>query len=347
MKLYDKDADLSMRQHKAVIRWCGNRVNICVKSAPRENTPSVSTRTPYIQLLKPSRHRNAWTLSKWRSMRDRLFSLNVDATIGIPYFLTLKPITGITPDCFSKALRAFTRYLTTAKNTHWFYCVEWGQHQPEPHIHFLIKVNSETTKNKIMDKWIVSMNKVIPDDMPPEWELGNRQHFTPVYNTNGIIDYMAKKETKLDDFNRMANKSQYDWSQITVWGCSNEWIQHKITTETISLVGFHAVRRVQKASQASKKYKGKDKRQIQRTLKRQSIERSSITPFSSPLNSNHGWSLTKLISWKESEVERKDLLTSQIRRTSSAQNQLLRMLRRARVIVSRAQRESGGYDILY
>ncbi len=272
---------------------------------------------------------------------------NVDTTIGIPYFLTLKPITGIKPDCFSKALRAFTRYLTIAKNTHWFYCVEWGQHQPEPHIHFLIKVNSETTKNKIMDKWIVSMNKVIPDDMPPEWELGNRQHFTPVYNTNGIIDYMAKKETKLDDFNRMANKSQYDWSQITVWGCSNEWIQHKITTETISLVGFHAVRRVQKASQASKKDKGKDKRRIQRTLKRQSIERSSITPFSAPLNSNHNWALTKLISWKESEVERKDILTSQIRRTSIAKNQLLRMLRRARVIASRAKRESGGYDTHY
>lgn len=336
-----------MRQHKAVIRWCGNRVNTCVSPASRKNNSSRSTRPPYIELLKPFRQRTAWTISKWRSMRARLFSLNVDTTIGIPYFLTLKPITGIKPDCFSKALRAFTRYLTIAKNTHWFYCVEWGQHQPEPHIHFLIKVNSETTKNKIMDKWIVSMNKVIPDDMPPEWELGNRQHFTPVYNTNGIIDYMAKKETKLDDFNRMANKSQYDWSQITVWGCSNEWIQHKITTETISLVGFHAVRRVQKASQASKKDKGKDKRRIQRTLKRQSIERSSITPFSAPLNSNHNWALTKLISWKESEVERKDILTSQIRRTSIAKNKLLRMLRRARVIASRAKRESGGYDTHY
>ncbi|HAW4230006.1 TPA: replication protein, partial [Escherichia coli] len=40
-------------------------------------------------------------------------------------------------------------------------------------------------------------------------------------------------------------------------------------------------------------------------------------------------------------------LTSQIRRTSITKNQLLRMLRRARVIASRAKRESGGYDIHY
>ena len=346
MKLYDIVADPSMRQPKAVIRWRGNRVDICVKSASRDNNPSRSTRAPYIQRRKPFRHRNTWTLSKWRSMRDRLFSLNIDATSGIPYFLTLKPLAGIKPDCFNKALKAFTRY-QTAKNTHWFYCIEWGQRQTEPHIHFLIKVNSETTKKKIVNKWTMLMNKSIPNYMPPDWELESRQHSTPVYNTNGIIDYMAKKETKLDDFNRLANKSQYDWSRITVWGCSNEWIQHKITTETISLVGFHAVRRLQKASQASKKDKGKDKRQIQRTLKRQSIERSSITPFSVTLNSNHNWALTKLISWKESEVERKDILTSQIRRTSITKNQLLRMLRRARVIASRAKRESGGYDIHY
>jgi hypothetical protein len=87
---------------------------------------------------------------------------------------------------------------------------------------------------------------------------------------------MAKPETKLNDFNREASKSLYDWSDANVWGYSNGWARHEIK-ETLSITGFHAVRRILKAVQASRKDNYKAKRQIQRTLKRQDINRSPIT----------------------------------------------------------------------
>ncbi|WP_407240520.1 tyrosine-type recombinase/integrase [Escherichia coli] len=92
----------------------------------------------------------------------------------------------------------------------------------------------------------------------------------------------------------------------------------------------------------------KAKRQIQRTLKRQDINRSPITPFQAPLISKHDWDLSVIAVTKEAETERRELLSSQIINSNKVQTHpLLRMLRKARVRASRARRESGGYDHYY
>ncbi|HBN3069381.1 TPA: replication protein, partial [Escherichia coli] len=111
---------------------------------------------------------------------------------------------------------------------------------------------------------------------------------------------------------------------------------------------FHAVRRILKAVQASRKDNYKAKRQIQRTLKRQDKNRSPITPFQAPLISKHDWDLSVIAVTKEAETERRELLSSQIINSNKVQTHpLLRMLRKARVRASRARRESGGYDHYY
>ena len=159
---------------------------------------------------------------------------------------------------------------------------------------------------------------------------------------------MCHFKTKLNDFNREASKSLYDWSDATVWGYSNGWARHEIKKETLSITGFHAVRRILKAIQASRKDNYKVKRQIQRTLKRQDINRSPITPFQAPLISKHDWDLSVIAVTKEAETERRELLSSQIINSNKVQTYpLLRMLRKARVRASRARRESGGYDLYY
>ncbi|CAK0728692.1 TPA: Rad52/Rad22 family DNA repair protein [Escherichia coli] len=141
---------------------------------------------------------------------------------------------------------------------------------------------------------------------------------------------------------------RYDWSDANVWGYSNGWARHEIKKETLSITGFHAVRRILKAVQASRKDNYKAKRQIQRTLKRQDINRSPITPFQAPLISKHDWDLSVLAATKEAETERRELLSSQIINSNKVQTHpLLRMLRKARVRASRARRESGGYDHYY
>ncbi|HHS5214411.1 TPA: replication protein, partial [Escherichia coli] len=92
----------------------------------------------------------------------------------------------------------------------------------------------------------------------------------------------------------------------------------------------------------------KSKRQIQRTLKRQDINRSPIAPFEAPLISKHDWDLSVIAVTKEAETERRELLSSQIINSNKVQTHpLLRMLRKARVRASRARRESGGYDHYY
>ncbi|EEQ6280652.1 replication protein [Escherichia coli] len=167
---------------------------------------------------------------------------------------------------------------------------------------------------KIVSKWVTLANNAIPSNVPPQW----------------------------------ASKSLYDWSDANVWGYSNGWARHEIKKETLSITGFHAVRRILKAVQASRKDNYKAKRQIQRTLKRQDINRSPITPFQAPLISKHDWDLSVIAVTKEAETERRELLSSQIINSNKVQTHpLLRMLRRARVRASRAKRESGGYDHYY
>ncbi|ENM0955541.1 replication protein [Escherichia coli] len=168
---------------------------------------------------------------------------------------------------------------------------------------------------KIVSKWVTLANNAIPSNVPPQWDL---------------------------------SKSLYDWSDANVWGYSNGWARHEIKKETLSITGFHAVRRILKAVQASRKDNYKAKRQIQRTLKRQDINRSPITPFQAPLISKHDWDLSVIAVTKEAETERRELLSSQIINSNKVQTHpLLRMLRRARVRASRAKRESGGYDHYY
>ncbi|EGE6108476.1 replication protein [Escherichia coli] len=203
---------------------------------------------------------------------------------------------------------------------------------------------------KIVSKWVTLANNAIPSNVPPQWDLDlkGQQYSEPTKCIGKQIDYMAKPETKLNDFNREASKSLYDWSDANVWGYSNGWARHEIKKETLSITGFHAVRRILKAVQALRKDNYKAKRQIQRTLKRQDINRSPITPFQAPLISKHDWDLSVIAVTKEAETERRELLSSQIINSNKVQTHpLLRMLRRARVRASRAKRESGGYDHYY
>lgn len=350
MELYDKDASLSTKS-QAVINHINGRTLAYVRSVTHKRNELKA------ENKRQSSKANhcippAWTKKKWRTMKRALFTLDVESTSGIPYSFTFRPVKGTTPEKFNKALKALTRWLTS-KGNQWVYVMEWAQHQSEPHVHAIIMVNERSINGqagKIVSKWVTLANNAIPSNIPPQWDLDlkGQQYSEPTRCIGKQIDYMAKPETKLNDFNREASKSLYDWSDANVWGYSNGWARHEIKKETLSITGFHAVRRILKAIQASRKDNYKVKRQIQRTLKRQDINRSPITPFQAPLISKHDWDLSVIAVTKEAETERRELLSSQTINSNKVQTHpLLRMLRKARVRASRARRESGGYDHYY
>lgn len=72
---------------------------------------------------------------------------------------------------------------------------------------------------KIVSKWVTLANNAIPSNVPPQWDLDlkGQQYSEPTKCIGKQIDYMAKPETKLNDFNREASKS-YMIGQMPTFG---------------------------------------------------------------------------------------------------------------------------------
>lgn len=121
--------------------------------------------------------------------------------------------------------------------------MEWARHQSEPHVHAIIMMNERSINGqtgKIISKWVTLANNAIPSNVPPQWDLDlkGQQYSEPTKGIGKQIDYMAKPESKLNDFNREASKSLYDWSDANVWGYSNGWARHEIKKKHFLSLAF-------------------------------------------------------------------------------------------------------------